>query len=387
MIDAGGGELASELFFLQTIQTILGEEVANAVHLSRLLDLKNFNAAVLDNVESGVLTVNEAGRITFANRLARGILGLAAEGTLPEETTFAAHFTVPGGVEGRAASADGASWTGEARRLDGSRVPVALRTRRIVDPGDSEPLVVVAFEDLTEQRQLEEQARRADRLRSLGELSAAIAHEVRNPLQGISLTLSNLQEHLAPAGAPYVQVIFGEMERLNAIVGGILSFARPTPPMPVDFELAAVCNRALELAREQAERKSVELELEPLPADDRCEADEGQILQVVLNLVLNGMEAVGSDGEGRRIVVRTRRTDGAVCVAVRDQGAGIPGDNLPRIFETFYTTKPNGMGMGLPISRSIVEAHGGRIWAANDPDRGATVAFTLPACPPEPPAA
>jgi two-component system sensor kinase FixL len=96
------------------------------------------------------------------------------------------------------------------------------------------------------------------------------------------------------------------------------------------------------------------------------------------------MEAVGSHGEGRRVVIRTLQVDGAVCVLVRDQGPGIPGDMLSRIFETFYTTKPDGMGMGLAISRSIVEAHGGRIWAENNPDRGATFSLTLPACPPEP---
>ena len=82
-------------------------------------------------------------------------------------------------------------------------------------------------------------------------------------------------------------------------------------------------------------------------------------------------------------MIQTRQADGAVRVSVRDQGPGIPGDTLPRIFETFYTTKPSGMGMGLAISRSIVEAHGGKIWAENNPDRGATFAFTLPACPPE----
>jgi len=82
-------------------------------------------------------------------------------------------------------------------------------------------------------------------------------------------------------------------------------------------------------------------------------------------------------------VIQTRPTGAAVQIAVRDQGPGISAETLPRLFETFYTTKPNGMGMGLPISRSIIEAHGGRIWAENNPDRGATFSFTLPACPPE----
>ncbi len=92
---------------------------------------------------------------------------------------------------------------------------------------------------------------------------------------------------------------------------------------------------------------------------------------------------MGPQGEGKRIVIGTQRADGVVRVAVHDQGPGIPLDQLSRIFDTFYTTKPTGMGMRLAISRSIVEAHGGRLWAANNPDRGATFAFLLPASPPE----
>jgi len=130
--------------------------------------------------------------------------------------------------------------------------------------------------------------------------------------------------------------------------------------------------------------RNLAIDLELAPDLSPVQGDRVQLQQVLLNLVLNGMEAMGTSGAGRRIVVHTLQTGEAVRVAVRDQGPGIPADELPRIFDTFYTTKPNGMGMGLPISRSIVEAHGGRLWAENNPDRGATFAFTLPASPPEP---
>jgi len=125
----------------------------------------------------------------------------------------------------------------------------------------------------------------------------------------------------------------------------------------------------------------IDLELAPdLPA---VLGDRVQLQQVLLNLVLNGMEAVGQDGAAKRIAIRTERAGAEMCVKVRDEGPGIPADQVSRVFETFYTTKAKGMGMGLPISRSIVEAHGGRIWAENNPDRGATFSFTIPACPPE----
>lgn len=129
--------------------------------------------------------------------------------------------------------------------------------------------------------------------------------------------------------------------------------------------------------------RNVVIDLDLAPELPPVRGDRVQLQQVLLNLVLNGMEAIGSDREGRRIVLQTRQAEGVVRIAVRDQGPGIPGDKLSRIFETFYTTKTDGMGMGLAISRSIVEAHGGRIWAENNPNRGATFSFTLPACPPD----
>ncbi len=387
----GGPAFANEQFFLQTIQTILGEEVANAVHLSRLVDLKNFNAAVLDNVESGVLTANERGTITFANRRARQILGTGAEE--PPPATFEALFRLDG-TGGTPVSFDAllgganatAAFVGELHRPDGRRVPVEVRTSRILNPSDSESLLVVAFEDLTAERRLEEQARRADRLRSLGELSAAIAHEVRNPLQGISLTLSNLQEYLLPGAEDYVRVMFGEMERLNSIVGGILEFARPHPPVPSDTSIAGVCQRVLDLAAERAAARSVRLELEVPPADERGEFDEGQIVQVLLNLVLNAIDATPAGGRvgiqataaSEPLVPTLGRQGSFWRLAVRDDGPGIAPEHRAKLFDPFFTTKPEGTGLGLAVSSKIVEEHRGTIHVETQPGGGTAFIVELP---------
>jgi two-component system nitrogen regulation sensor histidine kinase GlnL len=384
---AGGAVFDAERFFLQTIQTILAEEVANAVHLSKLVDLKNFNEAVLDNVESGVVTVTEAGAMPFANRLARQILGLEASDVLPATLAFDACFEVeakPALALLKAAPAGG-SWLGEALRRDGRRVPVRLRTRRIVNPGDSEPLVVVAFEDLTEQRLLEEQVRRADRLRSLGELSAAIAHEVRNPLQGISLTLANLQEHLKPGAERYVAVMFSEMQRLDSVVGGILSYARPAPPTPDEVALSGIVARALDLAAERAAKRGVVLENEPASGDDRCEVDGSQILQVVLNIVFNAIDA---SPPGARVRVRLQPASSRLLpsappgpvwrIVVHDEGGGIPSDVRDKLFDPFFTTKSDGTGLGLAVCQKIVEEHRGSIHVDSRPGDGTTFTVELP---------
>jgi signal transduction histidine kinase len=138
------------------------------------------------------------------------------------------------------------------------------------------------------------------------------------------------------------------------------------------------------LTHTEAILRNLALDLDLAPDLPPIRGDRVQLQQVLLNLVVNGMEAMAPRAGRRRITVQTARKAEAVHVAVRDEGSGIPPDKLEEIFETFYTTKSKGMGMGLAISRSIVEAHGGRLWAENNPDRGATFWFTLPVCPPDP---
>lgn len=383
-----------DLFLLDTIQTVLTEEVANAAHLSRLVDLKNFNEAVLERIESGVLTANENGDIHFANRLARRTLGVDPGREEIPPLRFEALFpAAEHDLFGRMRSAkDGRlSWEGPLLRLDGARVPVRMRTSRIVNPSDSTPLYLIAFEDLSEQKLLEEQLRRADRLRSLGELSAAIAHEVRNPLQGISLTLSNLRNHLRSGGERYVGVMFEEMERLNGLVDNILSFARPAPPQFLDTPLAEICCRAIELSRERATQRQIEIDFEDQTAGGVCEVDAGQIQQVVLNVVLNAIDASPPQGLVR---VRVRKAstrllptspgeqppavDGWYHIEVMDEGPGITREERDKLFDPFFTTKTSGTGLGLSVSQKIVEEHHGLIHVASHPDAGALFIIELP---------
>jgi PAS domain S-box-containing protein len=383
----GAAALGGELFFLQTIQTILGEEVANAVHLSRLVDLKNFNGAVLEAVESGVVTATDDGELTFANRLARQILGLDAGAALALRfDTLFRLSNAQGEPVQLAGLADAGAVSGELRRADGGRVPVELRASRIQNPSDSEPMWVIAFADLSMQRRLEEQARRADRLRSLGELSAAIAHEVRNPLQGLSLTLSNLGEYLKPGSEPYVKVMFSEIERLDGIVGGILAFARPAAPVPTAANLVALCRRALDLAAERATARRVRLVLVPPVGDAVLECDEGQIVQVLLNLVRNAIDASPPEGEVRveieaasaPLVPAAGRRGPYWRIAVRDQGKGIAAEHRGALFDPFFTTKSDGTGLGLAVSAKIAAEHRGAIHVETPAASGAVFIVELP---------
>jgi signal transduction histidine kinase len=157
---------------------------------------------------------------------------------------------------------------------------------------------------------------------------------------------------------------------------------RNPEPERQPLDLAELVAGVLRFLDRDAERRRIALELELAPNLPVVYGDKVHLEQVLLNLLLNGMEAMADTPvPRRRLAVRTARRGGAVEVAVMDSGHGIPATTLPRLFEFLYTTKKDGMGLGLPLARSIVEAHGGRIWAENRPEGGATFRFTLPAEP------
>jgi two-component system sensor kinase FixL len=256
---------------------------------------------------------------------------------------------------------------------------------------------VIYRQDVTQQQRarLEAERLRRDlthvgRVTTMGEMAAALAHELNQPLTAI-LSNAHAGERYLAQGAPpldeireILQDVVGDARRAGEVIQRLRGLLRKDEVRYLPLNINQVIREMATLVHTDAILRNVGIDLNLAPELPLVRGDRVQLQQVLLNLVLNGMEAMGPSGESRRIVIRTQLADGAVRIAVQDQGPGIPVDQLSRIFETFYTTKSNGMGMGLPISRSIVEAHGGRIWAENNPDRGATFAFTLPACAPDP---
>lgn len=224
--------------------------------------------------------------------------------------------------------------------------------------------------------EIEEQLRRADRLSTLGELSAELAHEIRNPLGSIRGTAEILKDDVRPDDPrhEFAEILIKEVDRLNRVLEDFLRFARQAPLERGRFDLNAVVREVLDLSRRQAERSRVEVlvNLAELP---QLTGDGGQIRQALLNLVLNALQVMPAGG---RLTVTTRLTDALAEVAVADTGPGIPDGEQERIFKTFVTTRPDGTGLGLPISQRIVASHGGRIAVASVPGAGATFTVTLP---------
>ena len=226
--------------------------------------------------------------------------------------------------------------------------------------------------------EIEEQLRRADRLSTLGELSAGLAHEIRNPLGSIRGTAEILKDGVDPDDPrhEFAEILIKEVDRLNLVLENFLRFARQAPREGEACNLNAVVREVLDLTRRQAERSNVAVavRLAELPL---LAGDSGQLRQALLNLVLNALQAMP---EGGQLTVTTRRAVDLAEVVINDTGPGIPAGDEARIFKTFVTSRPDGTGLGLPISQRIVASHGGQITVASTPGAGATFTVALP-CP------
>jgi hypothetical protein len=221
------------------------------------------------------------------------------------------------------------------------------------------------------------QISRAEHLATLGEMAAGLAHEIRNPLAGIAGVMEIVGRDL-PAGSAASGVlgeVRHEVVHINKIVTDLLEIARPKPPVYRPADLVAVAQHASLFARDQASAKHVTLEVIKNPEVPTLEFDSGQIHQVVLNLLLNAVQACDKGGSVR---VEFSADEQSVTLAVTDNGKGIPPDVLPNIFRPFFTTKGNGTGLGLSLARRIVEDHGGSLDATSEVGKGTRFTLNLP---------
>jgi signal transduction histidine kinase len=221
------------------------------------------------------------------------------------------------------------------------------------------------------------QMSRAEHLATLGELAAGLAHEIRNPLAGIAGVVEIIGRDL-PATSParaVVKDVRQEIAQINHILTDLLQTARPHPPEIRRSDLNTTVEHAVMLARQQALSKPIDIVLKKNPALPETEHDSDQIHQVLLNLLLNSIQAI--DGKGQ-ITVEIEPREHAAAIIVSDTGRGILPENLPNIFRPFFTTKGNGTGLGLSLARRIVEEHQGRIDVTSAIGKGSKFVVVLP---------
>lgn len=278
----------------------------------------------------------------------------------------------------------------ELRLKDVDRV-IGYTLSQVRDAGDRAVGAVLFFKDLTQVEQLEERERLRDRLASLGEMAAGIAHELKNPLAGIEVTAGLLRRQVpdSPDAQSLLADIISESKLANAIVVELLEFVRPIRLQVEQTDVSDVLQQAVTIAEGKARRGEIALRLDVEPRLPMIDGDAHQLCQVFTNLLINAFEAL--EGHGRidiRAVAEVVEPDPAfaaetpavpvIVVDVMDDGPGVPADLSDRIFVPFFTTKPKGSGLGLSIVRKIVDAHEGRIDLSSGSDTGTRFRVTLP---------
>lgn len=272
------------------------------------------------------------------------------------------------------------------RRKDGSEFPVEVGLTPI--PTAEGQFVLSAILDITERKRAEEARQElihASRLALLGEFTASIAHEINQPL-GAILSNADAAEMLLDASPPpldEVRQILTDIRnddlRASDVIQRLRSLLRRRELELRPVHLKKVIADVLGLVRAESQRRQIDVQTRITDRLPIVSGDKVHLQQILLNLLINGMEAMSDTSGTRRLTVSTTLSgSGFVEVAVADTGQGIPPDQLPRVFDRFFSTKSDGIGLGLAITQSLVEAHGGRIWAENPPGEGATFRFTLP---------
>jgi PAS domain S-box-containing protein len=286
-------------------------------------------------------------------------------------------------------------------RKDGSRVPVLVGSALFDESNLGVPLGVVFVVELTELKRAEAGAREserrhremqmelahANRVATVGRLTASIAHEVNQP---IAATITNAQAALRFLDVQTVDLnevrqslndIVKDGNRAGEVISRIRDLIKKAPPQWDDLEINGAIREVIELTHGEAAKNGVSVRAKLTDRLPIIHGDRVQLQQVVLNLIINAIEAMSGPGEGaRELIINTGKLElGDVLVTVRDSGPGLLAPaTLDRVFESFYTTKASGLGLGLSICRSIVEAHGGRLWASANEPRGVVFQFTLP---------
>jgi len=370
-------------------------------------DLQEREAKVRRLVDSNIIGVciwDFEGRITEANEAYLQIVGYSRDDLVsgrlrwtdltPVEWRTAAER----GVADLRATGSLKAYEKEYLRKDGVRVPVLLGAATFGSRRDQGVAFVL---DLTERKQAEGSLREsearyrdaqmalahANRVTTMGQLTATIAHEVNQPI-GAAVTHAHAALRWLDVDPPdlgearqALKAIVKDGVRAGDVIGRIRELVKKVPPRRERLDINEAVLEVIELTRSEMLRNSVVLETDLAKDLPVIHGDRIQLQQIVLNLIMNALEAMSEAGKGLRHLFISTATDASagVLVIVRDSGPGLRPEDLDRLFSPFYTTKSGGLGMGLSICRSIIEAHGGRIWAEGNVSQGASFHFTLPA--------
>ncbi|MFQ5657268.1 MAG: nitrogen regulation protein NR(II) [Candidatus Methylomirabilales bacterium] len=342
---------------------------------------------LLGSLQDGLVVVDRELKVTFLNPAAEELLGISATtaqgkplASLLGEGSPLVPLVERAFKTGRTHAEHEAKVLGPREKVSVSAIASLLADHRGEARGG-----VLLLRDFTRIRELEEQVRRAERLTALGTLVAGIAHEIRNPLMGVRGAAQGLQAEpsFPPELKEYNDIIIREVDRLNALVEGMLAFAQPSPPRIVECNINQILEEILALEEPVLLRRRVTVRRIYDPQVPLVAADPDQTRQVFLNLLRNGAEAMEGGGEITLETAYERRSPrcfglSVAVVKVIDQGPGLSPEARQHLYDPFFTTKPSGTGLGLAICQRIVGDHRGSVEIGESEEGGCVVSVLLP---------
>jgi two-component system, NtrC family, sensor histidine kinase AtoS len=354
----------------------IGEIATEVNDMARaLLDAQSLTEDIVQSIADGVIAIDRAGRITAINPAAGHMIGVTAAEAVgqPYTSLFTAPFSsvLLDTLEHGCDHVDVAVEMPLPRQM----LDVSASSSLLRDSHGTAIGAVVVLKDRTEQSRLRTQVMRADRLAALGELMAGVAHEIRNPLTSIRGFVQFLEDcDDVGEWKRYSPVIIRQVDSLNRIIGELLEFGRSRPPAIRPVQLNDLVHQVTLLA---GHKSDVQLRLALGAELPLIEADGEALKQALLNLLINAMQAIETKGTVR-IETHVEAEGATVAVSISDDGAGIPPENLEKIFDPFFSTKPQGTGLGLAMVHRIVDAHHGTIAMTSRPGSGTVATLRLP---------
>jgi PAS domain S-box-containing protein len=353
-------------------------------------------AAVVESSHDAIVSKNLDGIITSWNKGAERLFGYAAEEAVGQNITLIIppdrHDEERTIVERLTRGERVDHFETVRRRKDGSLLDVALTISPMKDAAGRIVGASKLARDITERKRAEEALRQAQadlaymsRVTTMGELTASLAHEIKQPIAAAVTNaktclrwLGREQPDVAEAREAAARII-KDVTRASDIIGRISVLFKKGALQRELVDVNELIREMIVLLRSEANRYSISIRTELAEDLPKVMADRVQLQQVFMNLMLNGIDAIKETGGGGELTIKSEAGDGQLLISVSDTGVGLPPEQAEQIFKAFFTTKDNGTGMGLPISRSIIESHGGRLWAAGASGSGTTFHFTLPA--------